>query len=167
MDQDQLIDKNAVERAINNSGKNNYYEGALNLVKTEDGKNYTGLPISGWVQGIWYNKEMLASKGFDEPKNWNEVMEIAKAFTDGKHKKYGIALPTAESNISEQSFSQFALSNGANILNAKGDLNLNSTKMKESLAYYKKLAHYTMPGSNDTTEIKDAKSSTQHSEVSP
>lgn len=156
MDQDQLIDKNAVERAINKSGKNNYYEGALNLVKTEDGKNYTGLPISGWVQGIWYNKEMLASKGFDEPKNWNEVMEIAKAFTDGKHKKYGIALPTAESTMSEQSFSQFALSNGANILNAKGDLNLNSTKMKESLSYYKKLAHYTMPGSNDTTEIKDA-----------
>lgn len=156
MDRDQLIDKNAVERAINKSGKDNYYKGALNLVKTEDGKSYTGLPISGWVQGIWYNKKMLASKGFKEPKNWDEVMEIAKAFTDSKHKKYGIALPTAESNISEQSFSQFALSNDANILNTKGDLTLNSSKMKESLIYYKNLSHYTMPGSNDTTEIKDA-----------
>jgi multiple sugar transport system substrate-binding protein len=28
--------------------------------------------------------------------------------------------------------------------------------MKESLAFYQELAQYTMPGSNDTTEVKDA-----------
>ncbi|MEH7096842.1 ABC transporter substrate-binding protein [Neobacillus vireti] len=156
MDKDQLIDKGSVKTVLGKAGKENFYEGALKLVKTEDGKNYTGVPISGWVQGIWYNKEMLAAKGFQEPKNWDDVLAIAKAFTDPKNKKYGIAIPTVEGGFSEQAFSQFALSNNANILDGKGKTAVNSTEMKEALTFYQELSKYTMPGSNDVTEVKDA-----------
>jgi len=156
MDKDQLIDKGSVKTVLAKAGKENFYEGALKLVKTEDGKSYTGVPISGWVQGIWYNKEMLAAKGFQEPKNWDDVLAIAKAFTDEKNKKYGIAIPTVEGGFSEQAFSQFALSNNANILDGKGKLDVNSTEMKEALTFYQELSKYTMPGSNDVTEVKDA-----------
>jgi multiple sugar transport system substrate-binding protein len=156
MDKDELIDKDAVKKIITKVGEKNYYEGALKLMRTEDGKSYTGAPVSGWVQGIWYNKEMLAAKGFAEPKNWADVMAIAKAFTDKGNKKYGIALPTVEGGFSEQAFSQFALSNNANVLDNKGKLNMNTPEMKEALTYYKELSQYTMPGSNDTTEVKDA-----------
>ncbi|MCM3729642.1 sugar ABC transporter substrate-binding protein [Neobacillus cucumis] len=156
MDKDQLIDKGSVKSVLAKAGKENFYEGALKLVKTEDGKSYTGVPISGWVQGIWYNKEMLAAKGFQEPKNWDDVLAIAKAFTDEKNKKYGIAIPTVEGGFSEQAFSQFALSNNANILDGKGKLAVNSTEMKEALTFYQELSKYTMPGSNDVTEVKDA-----------
>ncbi|PLR77385.1 sugar ABC transporter substrate-binding protein [Bacillus sp. V3-13] len=156
MDKDELIDQDSVKAIIDEVGSDKYYEGALKLVKTEDGKSYTGVPISGWVQGIWYNKEMLASKGFGEPENWDQVLEIANAFTDTANKKYGIALPTVEGVFSEQAFSQFALSNNANVLDSKGELSINTPEMKESLSFYKELAGYTMPGSNDTTEIKDA-----------
>ncbi|PGY05004.1 ABC transporter substrate-binding protein [Bacillus sp. AFS031507] len=156
MDKEVLIDKDAVKEIITQVGKENYYDGALKLMSTENGKSYTGVPISGWVQGIWYNKEMLAAKGFEEPKNWDDVITIAKAFTDKENKKYGIAMPTVEGGFSEQAFSQFALSNNANVLDNKGKLNMNTPEMKESLTYYKKLSQYTMPGSNDTTEVKDA-----------
>ncbi len=156
MDKDQLIDKDSVANILDQVGKENYYEGALNLVKTEDGKSFTGVPLSGWVQGIWYNKKMLAEKNFKEPKNWDDVLTIAKAFTDKSNKKYGIALPTVEGAFSEQAFSQFALSNNANVLDAKGNLTINTLEMKEALEFYKELSDYTMPGSNDTTEVKDA-----------
>ncbi|XBD02613.1 sugar ABC transporter substrate-binding protein (plasmid) [Pseudalkalibacillus hwajinpoensis] len=156
MDKDSLIDTDAVKNIIEDVGTDEYYDGALKLVRTEDGKSYRGVPISGWVQGIWYNKEMLASKGFEEPTNWDELLEIAKAFTDAENQKYGIALPTVESTFSEQAFSQFALSNNANILNADGELSLNTPEMKESLEYYQELSQYTMPGSNDVTEVRDA-----------
>ncbi|MDN4072953.1 ABC transporter substrate-binding protein [Fictibacillus terranigra] len=156
MDKDELIDRNSVKKVLHKTGEGDFYEGALKLVKTENGKSYTGVPVSGWVQGIWYNKEMLKAKGFSEPKNWNEVMKIAKAFTDKGHKNYGIGLPTVEGLFSEQAFSQFALSNNANVLNSKGDLNAKTHKMTEAASYYKELSKYTMPGSNDTTEIKDA-----------
>lgn len=156
MDKDGLIDQGSVKKIIGKVGEENYYDGALKLMGTENGKSYTGVPISGWVQGIWYNKEMLTAKGLKEPKNWADVIAIAKAFTDKGNKKYGIALPTVEGGFSEQAFSQFALSNNANVLDGKGKLNIDTPEMKEALTYYKELSQYTMPGSNDTTEVKDA-----------
>ncbi len=156
LDRNALVDTEALKSVISDIGRDEYFDGALRLVRTEDGEGFRGIPISGWVQGIWYNKEMLASKGFDEPQNWEELLEVAKAFTDKSNQKYGIAMPTAEAGMSEQAFSQFALSNKANILNANGEITLNTPEMKEALNYYKKLSQYTMPGSNGVTEVRDA-----------
>lgn len=154
MDKDQLIDKEAVQSVIDGVGADNFYEGALKLLGTEDGSGYTGMPIHGWVQGIWYDKEKLEAEGFAEPESWDDVLEVAKAFTEGKN--YGIAIPTVEGGFSEQAFSQFALSNNANVLDAQGELTLNTPEMQEALQFYKDLSQYTMPGSNDVTEVNDA-----------
>lgn len=156
LDKDELIDNDAVARVISEIGENNYYEGALKLVRTEDGTSFRGVPLSGWVQGVWYNKEMLASEGFDTPENWADILEIAEAFTDVDSRQYGIGLPTVEGGFSEQAFSQFALSNNANILDADGNLTLNTPEMEEALTFYQELSNYTMPGSNATTEVRDA-----------
>lgn len=65
-------------------------------------------------------------------------------------------MPTAEGTMSEQAFSQFALSNGANVLDDEGEVTIDTEKMREALSFYQNLSQYTMPGSNDVTEIKDA-----------
>lgn len=156
MDKDELIDQKAVGSVMKNVGEDNYYDGAKKLVRTEDGSGYIAAPISGWVQGIWYNKKTLSDAGFSEPTTWDSVLEIAKHFNDAGNKKYGIAMPTADSTMTEQAFSQFALSNNANVLDDKGKVTINTPEMKQALEYYKELSQYTMPGSNDVTEIKDA-----------
>ena len=156
MDKEQLIDHKAVKTLIDRQGESAFYDGVLRIVRTEDGTAYTGVPISAWLQGVWYRKSVLAKAGIDEPKNWTQLLEAARRLTDSASKKYGIALPTAESVMSEQTFSQFALSNGANVFNANGDITVNSAEMQASLNYYRELARYTMPGSNNVTEIKDA-----------
>lgn len=156
MDKDELIDKDVVGEIIQDIGEDFYYDGALNLMRSEDGESFRGVPISGWVQGIWYNKQMLEDAGFEEPENWDELLEIAKEFTDASNQEYGIALPTVESNYSEQSFSQFALSNNANIMDEDGNITIDTPEMIEALEFYQELSQYTMPGSNDTTEVRDA-----------
>ncbi|MGG5372441.1 ABC transporter substrate-binding protein [Enterococcus sp. AZ196] len=156
MDKDELIDQKAVGNVMKKAGEDNYYAGAKKLVRTEDGSGYIAAPISGWVQGIWYNKATLSEAGFSEPTTWASVLEIAKHFNDAGNKKYGIAMPTADSTMAEQAFSQFALSNGANVLDEKGKVTINTPEMIEALKYYKELSQFTMPGSNDVTEIKDA-----------
>ncbi|MBA3925655.1 sugar ABC transporter substrate-binding protein [Listeria sp. W9-0585] len=156
MDKDKLIDQDAVKDVIKEVGEDSYYEGALNLVRSENGKSYIGVPLTGWVQGIWYDKKALAAANFEEPKNWNDILTIAKHFTNKANKKYGIAIPTAEGAMAEQAFSQFALSNEANVLDAKGNITIDTKEMKQALTFYQELSKYTMPGSNDVTEIKDA-----------
>lgn len=156
MDKEQLIDHEAVKTLINTLGEDAFYDGVLRVVRTEDGTGYTGVPVSAWLQGIWYRKSVLANAGIEEPKNWEQLLDAARRLTHARDKKYGIALPTAESVMSEQTFSQFALSNNANVFNAEGNVTVNSPEMLASLNYYRELARCTMPGSNNVMEIKDA-----------
>jgi multiple sugar transport system substrate-binding protein len=156
MDKEQLIDHNAVKTLIDTLGEDAFYDGVLRVVRTEDGTGYTGVPVSAWLQGIWYRKSVLANAGIDEPKNWAQLLDAARRLTQSRDKKYGIALPTAESVMTEQTFSQFALSNSANVFNAEGKVTVNSPEMLASLNYYRELARCTMPGSNSVMEIKDA-----------
>lgn len=58
--------------------------------------------------------------------------------------------------MTEQSFSQFALSNQANVFDAQGKITLDTPEMAQALQYYRQLAMNTMPGSNDIMEVKDA-----------
>lgn len=111
MDKEQLIDRKAVATVISNVGEGAFYDGVLRIVRTEDGSAWTGVPVSAWIGGIWYRKDVLAKAGLEEPKNWQQLLDVAQKLNDPANKKYGIALPTAESVLTEQSFSQFALSN--------------------------------------------------------
>lgn len=156
MDKEQLIDRDAVAKVIQNVGENTFYDGVLRIVRTEDGSAWTGVPVSAWIGGIWYRKDILVKAGLEEPKNWETLLAAAQKLYDPAHKKYGIALPTAESVLTEQSFSQFALSNKANVFDAQGHITLNTPEMNRSLGYYRDLAATTMPGSNDIMEVKDA-----------
>ena len=156
MDKEQLIDREAIQQVIAGVGEERFYDGVLRIVRTEDGKAWTGVPMSSWLQGIWYSKSALAKAGLDEPNTWTSLLNAASALANPAQKKYGIALPTAESVMTEQVFSQFALSDGANVFNAQGDITLDTPEMREALEHYQKLAALSMPGSNDVMEIKDA-----------
>lgn len=152
----ELINTAAVDEVIATKGEDAFFAGALAVAKTEDGADYVGVPVCGWVQGIWCNTAMLEEKGFGLPESWDDVVEIAKAFNDPANKKYGIALPTSDSAFTEQVFSQFALSNGANVLDADGNVTVDTEAMKEAAEFYKELAGYSMPGSTEVADVKDA-----------
>ena len=156
MDKESLIDRDAVAKVVNAVGENAFYDGVLRMVRTEDGSAWAGVPVSAWIGGIWYRKDVLAKAGLPEPKNWQQLLDIAQKLNDPANKKYGIALPTAESVLTEQAFSQFALSNQANVFNAEGNITLDTPEMTQALDYYRQLAANTMPGSNDIMEVKDA-----------
>lgn len=84
MDKEQLIDRKAVATVISNVGEGAFYDGVLRIVRTEDG--------SAWIGGIWYRKDVLAKAGLEEPKNWQQLLDVAQKLNDPANKKYGIAL---------------------------------------------------------------------------
>lgn len=54
MDKEQLLDREAIQGVIATLGDSAFYDGVLRIVRTEDAKAWTGVPISAWIQGIWY-----------------------------------------------------------------------------------------------------------------
>lgn len=63
----QFTNLDAVKEVIDQKGEDSFYEGALDVTKTEDGSGYVGVPICSWVQGIWVNTAMLQEKGLGLP----------------------------------------------------------------------------------------------------
>ncbi|GGE15615.1 sugar ABC transporter substrate-binding protein [Marinithermofilum abyssi] len=148
---DTQINKEIIEGI----GKNDFYDGALNMVKTPDGKGYYGVPLHGWVQGIWYRKDLFKEKGLQPPTTWENILKAAKAFHNPGKNRYGIVTGTKKDDFTEQTFSQFALSNGAYVFDKKGNVHFNNRRMVEALAYYKKLVRYTPPGSETWRDARD------------
>lgn len=46
---------------------------------TVDGKVY-GLPMAGYVEGLYYNKKIFADNGVEPPKTWDELLKAAETF---------------------------------------------------------------------------------------
>jgi multiple sugar transport system substrate-binding protein len=152
----QFTNLDATKEVIDTKGEDAFFANALSVLKTEDGADYSAVPLCGWVQGIFVNQAMLKEKGFENPTNWDEVLKVAEAFNDPANKKYGISIPTGNNAFTEQVFSQFALSNNANVFDADGNITFDSPEMKEAVEYYQKLASFSMPGSTEVADVKDA-----------
>lgn len=156
MNGEEALDLEANTEAIEAIGKDRYYTGALEMAQAPGTEDYLGVPISGWVSGIWYRKSLFEEKGLAEPTTWENIQKAAEALSDPANKKYGIMLATEESDFTEQSFSSFTGSKGFELFDADGKPQFDTPEMKEILEYYKSLYQYAMPGSNGVEEVKDA-----------
>lgn len=143
------------EEIINEIGKDDFYKGALEAMTNAEGGGYFGVPISGWVQGIWYNKALFAEKGLEPPTTWDNILKAAQTLHDPKNQKYGIVFGTTKDDFAEQTFSQFALSNEAVMFDQDGNVKFNSPEMVEALTAYKELAKFTPPGAETWREARE------------
>jgi multiple sugar transport system substrate-binding protein len=150
-----VVDTQAHREIIDEIGTEDFYAGAVDLLKDPDGKGYLGVPVYGWVQGIWYNQKRFEEKGLKPPTTWENILAAAKAFHDPRKKQYGIVIGTQKDHFTEQTFSQYALSNEAKLFDEKGNVRFNTPEMTETLDFYKELAKYTPPGAESWREAKE------------
>lgn len=58
--------------------KNSFVNGALKQI---DGKNYT-VPVEGFSELMYYNKDIFTKVGLEEPKTWDEFVNCVKVLKD-------------------------------------------------------------------------------------
>lgn len=156
LDGEEMINTKANKEVVEERGRDNFYEQVLSLLNAQDGEGMIGVPISTWVNGIWYRKDLFAEKGLNPPQTWEDILTAAKTFHDPDNKMYGIMFGTEEGAIAQNNFELFAGSNGAQLFDEEGNVQFTSPEMKETMEFYKELYQYTLPGSNGTTQIRDA-----------
>lgn len=156
LDEEEMINTSANKEVVEEKGADNFYEDILNMLNSQDGEGMIGVPVTAWVNGVWYRKDLFEEKGLDAPETWEDILAAAKAFHDPENKMYGIMFGTEESEISQQNFQLIAGSNGAELFDEEGNPNYTSPEMKEAMEFYNELYQYTLPGSNGTTQIRDA-----------
>lgn len=156
LDEEEMINTAANKEVVEEFGRDKFYDQILQMLNSTDGEGMIGVPITAWVSGIWYRKDLFEEKGLKAPETWEDILAAAQAFHNPADKMYGIMFGTEESAVSQQNFQMIAGSNGAELFDAGGKPQFNSPEMKEAMAFYKDLYQYTLPGSNGVTQIRDA-----------
>ena len=141
-----MLDIEGATEVIKGIGIDRFYSGPLKVLETSAKKQYYALPYHGWVQGLWYRSDWFEKAGLAPPNTWENVLAAAKYFYKPEINQYGILVGTLPESYSEQCFTPIAMSNGAALFNAKGELIFNSPEMKEAITYYTELAKYNPPG---------------------
>ncbi|RSL35330.1 ABC transporter substrate-binding protein [Salibacterium salarium] len=87
-----------------------FLEGPLNSTMYED--SYYGLPYTSNTLGLFYNEDLLEEAGFSEPpETWDELEEVAAAFSNSDVNGFGIAGERSEESTFQ--FYPFLRSAGA------------------------------------------------------
>lgn len=93
-----------------------------------------GVPNCDSSVVLAYRKDILEKAGFSEPpKTWDDLVTIAKATT--KDGIYGLGIYTGENVLTNQILGTFMEAAGGEMLNEKGEVNINSPENLTALKF--------------------------------
>jgi len=143
-----VLDADAATDVVNTLDAGTFSEGALNMVKTEDGK-YMAVPSDGWGQLLIYRKDLFDQLGLEPPTDFDKILTAAKALKDAGY--IGIMAGTDPGQVfTQQCFEHFALANGVQLTDDAGNVTLDTPEMVEALRFYTELMRDYGPGDTAT-----------------
>lgn len=111
-----------------------------------EGKHWA-YPLAGYANVLNYRKDLLEAAGITPPTTQEELLAAAQQLTEGD--QYGIALLGAKGSAVAQDYMSFLQQHGGAVLDADGNINLNTPKNVETLEFFGELFNYAPPGSTD------------------
>ena len=151
------------------AGNENIYDVAWQSAQAPDGKYY-GVPTSAQAFAVFERKDWREKLGYDIPKTWDDLYNLAKAFTEddpdgnGKNDTYGYVMPLSTTRGYATWFlSDLIWQAGGQFMEKKGDKfvsSLATPQVAEALGFARKMIcdGYAQPGAitattGDTTPV--------------
>lgn len=125
------------------------------FVTTNSKNKIYDIPAAMESRVLYYRKDLFAAAGIKPPKTFDEWVNAAKVLTkdtngDGKIDQYGISLTGAPPEVGYD-FSCILWANGADLIDAKLKVAIDSPEAIQALEYLGKLKEYCPPGVANTT----------------
>jgi len=141
-----ILDPSAASRVVAELGEDTFFAGPLRLLRMNDGR-YAAVPIDGWVQCLWYRRDLFEKAGLDPPATWDAMLKAARALNEPDERSYGIVLGTDPQQVyTQQTFEHLALSGGLRLFDAEGRPALERALTERVFAFYRDLADCGPPG---------------------
>jgi multiple sugar transport system substrate-binding protein len=149
-----VFDPQAAQAVVDKLGAQTFSQRALDLVRVKPGGPVAGVPSDGWGQMVIYRKDLFKQAGLPIPNTLQAIQQAAQKLN--KPGMAGITLATkAGDDFTSQSFEAVALADGCQLVDASGNVTIDSPQCINALNYYGSLArNYSVQGSQDvdTTE---------------
>jgi len=103
-------------------------------------------PLAGYANVLNYRKDILEEAGIEPPETQQQLLEVSKQLTDADNDFYGIALLGAKGPAVAQDYMAWVQQHGGTILDADGNVALNTPENVEILEFFGSLFEYAPPG---------------------
>jgi multiple sugar transport system substrate-binding protein len=149
----QLLNTDAAAAVVKNLGAKTFTASALTLDK--QGSTQLAVPDSAFAQLLIYRKDLFQKAGLAAPTTYAAIQKAAQTLT--KPGQYGITLATDPSDVfTEQTFQSFALGNGCQLADSKGNVTLDSAACRQTWSLYGNLAQKYSPQGTQTVDTTRA-----------
>lgn len=139
-----ILDTTAATEVIDDLGRATFGTGALDLVGF--GGEYTSIPMDGWTQLLLYRADLFAEKGLAPPTTYEAILAAVEALHDPPNMFGFVAATDPSQDYFMQVFEHFALANGIQLVDADGNVALDTPALRETLEFYAALAAASPPG---------------------
>lgn len=143
----QLADRRAAQEVVDELGRDTFAEQALKL--TQDGGQQVAVPSDGYAQLLVYRKDLFAKAGLPKPDTYQRILRAAEKLH--RPGMTGLSMATsADDSATMQAFEAMALANDCELVNARGEVTVDSPQCKRTFEFIGKLASdYSAPGTQD------------------
>ncbi len=144
---DGLLDTSAATAVVEELGADTFSPRSLELTSA-DGEQLS-VPSDAFAQLLFYREDLFEQAGLDAPTTFEAIEAAAEALHSDE--VAGIVAATAPADsFTQQTFEQFALANGCELVGDDGGVTLDSDQCQESLTFYSELLrNYSVPGNQD------------------
>jgi len=144
---DGLLDSGAAAAVIEELGEDTFSPRALELTSAEG--EQLAVPSDAFAQLLFYRQDLFDAAGLEVPDTYEAIETAAKALDSDQ--RAGIVAATAPSDsFTQQTFEQFALANGCELVDEDANVTLDSSQCEDSFTFYADLIrNYSVPGNQD------------------
>lgn len=131
---------------MTNEEKAGYYPHIVSTV-TFEGQQW-GIPVAFSTKSLFWNKGLFEAAGLDPdtpPKTWDEMYDMAKAVTDNTDARgFGLVAKTFDNTMHQ--FLHWVYTNNGSVIDADGNITLDSPEVLEALEALKKMVPVSEEG---------------------
>jgi multiple sugar transport system substrate-binding protein len=142
-----LLDTDAAKAVVEQLGAGTFSPRALEL--TSSAGKQAAVPSDGWAQLLVYRKDLFDKAGLAAPDTFDKIRQAAQALN--RPGLAGITAATVPNDaFTEQSFENFALANGCEMVDDSGAITLDSPACVQTFDFYGSLLkNYSVRGAQD------------------
>ncbi|MCB0005842.1 MAG: extracellular solute-binding protein [Anaerolineales bacterium] len=144
-----ILDPAAAAEAIGVLGEATFAPEPLALMQLNG--QPAAIPSDGWTRLIIYRQDWFDEQGLNRPDSFDHIMTASEAIYDAENGISGLVVPTESSLFStQQTFEQFAVANGCDLVDEKGEVLLLHPACLDTLDYYRELINLYSPSDVQT-----------------
>ncbi|WP_253908459.1 ABC transporter substrate-binding protein [Arthrobacter sp. H41] len=144
---DGLLNTDAAAAVVEELGADTFSSRSLELTSSEG--EQLSVPSDAYAQFLFYRQDLFDQAGLEVPDTYEAIEAAAQELNSDE--MAGIVAATAPADsFTQQTFEQFALANGCELVGEGGDVTLGSDQCQGAFDFYGNLLRdYSVPGNQD------------------